>query len=98
MCANCVIPPVHQEVLDLSDFDLNFPPVEEDVASIRNVRSALTATGNVAAAARVSSVGGNPGKKRVALTNCLNYASQWITNHHCGTISRCWRPLEARLA
>ena len=60
-----VIPPV-KEVLDLSDFDLNFPPVEEDVASIRNVRSALTGPGNVAAAARVSSVG-NPGK-RVALS------------------------------
>ena len=65
MCANWDI----QEVLDLSDFDLDFPPVEEDVASIRNVRSALTATGNVAAAARVTSVG-NPGKL-IAKEGCL---------------------------
>ena len=54
--------PVVQEVLDLSDFDIDFAPQEDDVASIRNVRTTLTATGAApAASARVTSVG-NPGK------------------------------------
>ena len=55
-------PVVVQEVLDLSDFDIDFAPQpEDDVASIRNVRTTLTATGAAAASSRVTSVG-NPGK------------------------------------
>ena len=56
------IPSSIQEVLDLSDFDIDFAPQpEDDVASIRNVRTTLTATGAASASARVTSVG-NPGK------------------------------------
>ena len=45
-----------QEVLDLSDFDLDLAHPDDDAASIRNVRTALTAAG--ATTARMTSVGG----------------------------------------
>ena len=56
-------------MLDLSDFDIDFAPPEDDVASIRNVRTTLTATGaatSTAANTRVASVG-NPGKGPLSL-------------------------------
>ena len=67
-----------QEVLDLSDFDIDFSTPEDDVASIRNVRTALTATG-ATASARVTSIGGGDPIRRPSPLSPGN-VSGWTHN------------------